>query len=153
MTKRRKDPPEDLPHIGWREWVSFPDLGIDAVKAKIDTGARSSAIHAIHIETFARDGEQWVRWDVHPVQRETEETVECEAPIHDRRDIRSSSGHDHTRIVVRESVCLGADTFTIDLTLARRDVMGFRLLLGREAIRQRFVVDPGRSYLRSDKPD
>lgn len=153
MTSRSPKPPEDLPHIGWREWVSFPDLGIDAIKAKVDTGARSSAIHAIHVERFTRDGDDWVRWQVHPIQRDTDQTVDCEAPIHDRRDIRSSSGHNHTRIVVRVPLSLGDRTFPIDLTLARRDVMGFRLLLGREAIRGRFVIDPGRSYLRTDKPN
>ena len=152
MAKKSRQDADKLPKIGWREWVSFPGLGLDAIKAKVDTGARSSALHAIHIETFSRDDEPWVRWQVHPVQRDTKQTVDCEAPIHDTRDIRSSSGHNHTRIVIRPIVSLGEHRWPIDLTLARRDVMGFRLLLGREAIRRRYLVDPGRSYLIGQKP-
>lgn len=142
-----RDDTDDLPELGWREWVDFPDLGLQSIKAKVDTGARSSALHAIRITTFERDGDHWVRWQVHPDQRSTEKTVNCEAPIHDRRDIRSSSGHNHTRFVVRPTVALGSETWPIDVTLAKREAMGFRLLLGREAIRGRFLVDPGRSYL------
>lgn len=146
MTKRKqKASPDKI--IGWREWLVLPELGIDFVKAKVDTGARSSALHAFKIDRFERDGQPWVRFKVHPVQRNTKETVSCEAPIHDERTVRSSVGHEQHRIVIRPEVEVLGERYAIDLTLTNRDAMGFRMLLGREAVRGRFLVDPGRSYL------
>jgi hypothetical protein len=132
--------------IGWREWLSIPGLGIETIKAKVDTGARSSALHAFKIRRFERDGEAWVRFQVHPVQRNTKKTVACEARVHDERKVRSSAGHEQIRVVIREQVEVLGERFFIDLTLTNRDAMGFRMLLGREAVRGRFLVDPGRSY-------
>lgn len=149
MAKKPKTPDAI---IGWREWVSLPQLGVEAVKPKIDTGARSSSLHAFHIETFVRDEAPWVRFEVHPLQRRKHPTIQCEAPILERRDVKSSSGHITRRLVIRTQVCLGGRCWPIDLTLASRDQMGFRMLLGREAVRGRFLVDPKRSYLLSDKP-
>jgi hypothetical protein len=136
----------EKPVIGWREWVAFPDLGIRAVKAKIDTGARTSSIHAFDIETFQRRGHPMVRFRVHPYQRDARVTVETTAPVLETRRVRSSTGHDQVRIVVLADVELLGMRWPIELTLASRDSMGFRLLLGRQALRRRFVVDPGRSY-------
>lgn len=133
--------------IGWREWLALPSLGIDRIKAKVDTGARSSALHAIKIRRFERDGELWVSFSVHPQQRKVTQTVVCEARVHDERQVKSSVGHTQNRVVIRERVELLGESFYIDLTLTNRDAMGFRMLLGREAIRRRFLVDPGRSYL------
>jgi|SRR5690554_523824 len=133
--------------IGWREWLTLPALGIDWVKAKVDTGARSSALHAVKIQRFERDGELWVRFQVHPEQRRSNKTVACEARVHDERQVRSSAGHAQNRVVIREKVHLLGESFFIDLTLTNRDAMGFRMLLGREAVRRRFLVDPGSSYL------
>lgn len=133
--------------IGWREWLTLPGLGIDWVKAKVDTGARSSALHAVKIQRFERDGELWVRFHVHPQQRRSTQTVICQARVHDERQVRSSAGHAQHRVVIREKVALLGETFFIDLTLTNRDAMGFRMLLGREAVRRRFLVDPGSSYL------
>lgn len=132
---------------GWREWVSLPDAGVRWIKAKLDTGARSSALHAFELEEFERDGEAWVRFSVHPWQRSAEEAQVCELPVHDRRVVRSSSGHSQMRYVVLMEVALLGRTVTAEVTLSRRDEMGFRLLVGREALRQGFLVDPGRSYL------
>lgn len=140
-------PEKTKPVIGWREWVALPELGIDRIKAKVDTGARSSALHAIRIEEFERDDQEMVRFRVHPAQRDTRETIECEYPIHDRRSVRSSVGHAQDRIVIRPRVEIGGASFEIDVTLTNRDAMGFRMLLGREATRKRFLVDPGASYL------
>jgi hypothetical protein len=138
----------NLPHTaGWREWVSLPDLGVPWIKAKLDTGARSSAIHAFDLEEFERDGVTWVRFSVHPWQRTSEEAVGVELPVHDRRAVRSSSGHADERYVVLLRVRLLDRTDTTEMTLSRRDEMGFRLLIGREALRQGFLVDSGRSYL------
>ncbi len=132
---------------GWREWVSLPSLGVDWVKAKLDTGARSSAIHAFDLQELEQDGTPWVRFSVHPWQRSGEDAVEAVLPVHDRRVVRSSSGHEHERYVVLMDVSLVGRTVTAEITLSRRDEMGFRMLIGREALRQGFLVDPGRSYL------
>ncbi|KPK17393.1 MAG: hypothetical protein AMJ62_01385 [Myxococcales bacterium SG8_38] len=137
----------ELSVIGWREWVALPDLGISRIKAKVDTGARSSSLHAYDIEVFSRGPRDYVRFVVHPVQRETKTTIHCIAELHEHRHVKSSSGHREYRPIIRTSLELGAERWPIDLTLTTRDAMGFRMLLGREAIRGRFVVEPGRSYL------
>jgi hypothetical protein len=132
---------------GWREWVSLPELGVEWVKAKLDTGARSSALHAFDLEEFEDDGHPWVRFSVHPWQRTAEGAQVVTLPVHDRRLVRSSSGHEQERYVVLMDIRLVDRTVTAEVTLSRRDEMGFRLLIGREALRQGFLVDPGRSYL------
>jgi hypothetical protein len=138
--------------VGWREWIALPALGIDAIKVKIDTGARSSSLHAFDIEIFNRDEISWVRFVVHPLQRDVGTSVQCEAPVLDFRHVRSSSGHITHRPVIRAEIRLDNRNWPIDLTLAPRDEMGFRMLLGREAVRGKFVVDPGRSYMVSQPP-
>ncbi len=135
------------PVIGWREWVALPELGIRAVKAKIDTGARSSSLHAVDVETFRRRGRTWVRFQVHPHQRSTRRTVTAEARVLEFRTVRSSSGHVAQRPVIVTEIAILDQRWPIEITLANRDEMGFRMLLGREAVRRRFVVDAGRSYL------
>lgn len=132
---------------GWREWVGLPHLGVPHVKAKLDTGARTSALHAFDIVETTRDGAEWVRFSVHPWQRSDVDAVVVEVPVHDRRLVRSSTGHEQERIVIRTALeLLGREVLT-EVTLARRDEMGFRLLVGREALRQGFAVDSARSYL------
>jgi hypothetical protein len=133
--------------VGWREWVALPALGIPAIKAKIDTGARSSAIHAFDVELFRRRRAHFVRFKVHPIQRDTETTIAAEARVLDHRHVRSSSGHaDERPVIVTELELLG-ERWPIELTLANRDQMGFRMLLGREAFRGRCLVDAARSFL------
>ncbi len=132
--------------IGWREWVRLPDLGIQRVKAKIDTGARSSSLHAFDIEAFQRGRKTFVTFKVHPLQRNSKRTVECEAEVLDFRKVKSSTGHAQERPVIRTSIDVLGETWQIDLTLANRDSMGFRMLLGREAVRGRFLVDAGKSF-------
>lgn len=139
--------PNRLPMIGWREWLALPDFGVVAVKAKIDTGARSSSLHAFGLERVERDGEPWVRFAVHPLQRSARETVEVEAPLADWRWVRNSGGREELRPVVVTTVELLGRRWPIELTLTKRDAMGFRMLLGRQAIRRRFVVHAGRSFL------
>lgn len=135
-----------IPIIGWREWVSLPDLGIETIKAKVDTGARSSSLHAFHVREFQRDGAPWVRFDVHPVQRSKRPVVEVEAPVHEFRMVRSSSGASTRRPIIITRVALLGVVWPVELSLANRDQMGFRMLLGRQAFRGRFLVDAGRSY-------
>jgi hypothetical protein len=133
--------------VGWREWVSLPGVGVDWIKAKLDTGARTSALHAFDIEEVARHGERRVRFSIHPWQRSAADAVTVEMPVHDVRSVRSSSGHVQERYVVRMDLRLLDRTVTTEVTLTRRDEMGFRLLVGREALRQGFLVDSGHSYL------
>ena len=137
----------DTTVVGWREWVQLPGLGVDWLKAKLDTGARSSAIHAFDIHEFDRDGAPWVRFSVHPWQRSAEDSVEVELPVHDTREVRSSTGHVQQRHVVLLDVTLAGRVVTAEVTLASRDQMGFRMLIGREALRQGYLIDSRRSYL------
>jgi hypothetical protein len=136
-----------LPVIGWREWVGLPELGIDAVKAKVDTGARSSALHAFDVKVFERDGLWLVRFKVHPLQRDSRRTVALVAELLDERQVRNSGGRLELRPVVQTAVELMGQRWPIELTLTNRDAMGFRMLLGRRAVRGKFAIDPGRSFL------
>jgi hypothetical protein len=140
------DPETPLLIAGWREWVALPDLGIHWIKAKLDTGARSSSLHAFDIERFQRGDRTLVRFKVHPAQRAAHITIACEAELHDTRDVRSSSGVISSRHVILTPVRWMGDTWMVELTLADRTEMGFRMLVGREAMRGRILVDPGRSY-------
>ena len=135
------------PVAGWREWVSLPALDVDWVKAKLDTGARSSALHAHDLVVVQRDGVEVASFEVHPWQRSTLDARRVELPVVDRRAVRSSTGHEEERIVVRTTIRLVGLDVDAELTLANRDEMGFRMLVGREALRGRILVDPGRSYL------
>jgi hypothetical protein len=132
---------------GWREWIGLPDLGIEWIKAKLDTGARSSAIHAWEIDEFERDGRAWAAFEVHPWQRSDLDAVRVELPLVDRRVVRSSTGHEEERLVVRTRIRVVERDLDAELTLTNRDEMGFRMLVGREAMRGELLVDPGRSYL------
>lgn len=133
--------------IGWREWIGFPELGIDRIKAKVDTGARTSALHAFRVEPFTRESELWVRFFIHPVQRDTDTVVECEAPVKDQRLIRDSGGHEELRYVIETLVTIGDSLIRTEVTLTDRDTMIFRVLLGRTALRGKYVVHPGKSYM------
>ena len=138
---------EPRPVIGWREWVALVDLGVDRIKVKVDTGARTSALHAFDIQRFRRRGQDWVRFGIHPLQRDSRITIPAEAPLVDERWVRNSGGKTDLRLVVRTTVKFLDVSWDIDLTLTRRDLMGFRMLLGRHAIRRRFIVDPARSFV------
>jgi hypothetical protein len=143
MVKRTKP---KLPVIGWREWVGLPDFGIESIKVKVDTGARSSSLHAFNLQKFQRNGANWVRFKVHPVQRKMTKTIEIEAEVLEYRSVRSSNGKATKRPVIVTRVELLGIVWPVELTLASRDNMGFRMLLGREAFRRRFLVDAGNSY-------
>ncbi len=148
-TKRRRTPPP--PVIGWREWVTLPELGVPALKVKVDTGARTSALHAFQLQVDDNDGLQVARFEVHPEQRRSDGAVAVSAPIVAWRRVRSSNGDIEERPVIRTSLALGEAVWRAEVTLTNRDEMGFRMLLGRAAIRRRFVVDPSRSFLGSKR--
>ncbi len=133
--------------VGWREWLVLPTLGIDRIKAKIDTGARTSALHAFSVVDFQRNGRQWVRFGIHPDQYSTETEIFCESPVHDVRVVADSGGHREERYVIIADVQAGAMCFPVEMSLTSRDTMRFRMLLGRTAMRRRFMVDPSRSFL------
>jgi hypothetical protein len=151
MKKKKKVRGPARPTVGWREWAALPELGIDRVKAKIDTGARTSALHAVRVSTARVDSVDVVRFEVHPLQRTVLPTVRCEAPLVDERHVRSSDGARELRPVVKTTVQVGKDAWSIELTLTDRALMGFRLLLGRRALRGRYVVDPGRSWIQTKR--
>ena len=141
-------PEESPPTVaGWREWVGLPDVDVPWIKAKLDTGARTSALHAFDLEELDREGERWVRYSVHPWQRSDDDAVVAESRVLDRRAIRSSSGHVDERYVVTMDLTLAGRTVTAEVSLSSRDEMGFRMLVGREALRQGFLVDASRSYV------
>lgn len=134
--------------LGWREWLSLPELGIQRVKAKIDTGARTSALHAFRVETFAEQGITKVKFDIHPCQYSTERVIHCIADLLDVRWVTDSGGHREQRYVICTTLTIGAESWPIELTLTKRDDMRFRMLLGRSAVRDKNIkIDPSASYL------
>lgn len=138
----------DMPKaiVGWREWVGLPQAGVEWMKAKIDTGARSSSIHAFDLDAHLRDGAEWVRFSIHPWQKSDDDHVELTLPVLDRRDVRSSNGQVEQRYAVAMDVTLAGRTITTEMTLSNRDEMGFRMLVGREALERGFLVDSSLSY-------
>lgn len=132
--------------IGKEEWCELPALHLPAVKARIDSGARTSALHADNIEIFTSRGEKWVRFDINPIQKDRKIVVHCRAPLIDEREVKSSSGHTERRPVIETAVKIGAITQNIQLTLTNRDALGYRMLLGREAMQGRMLIDPEKSF-------
>jgi hypothetical protein len=136
----------DLEIIGWREWVSLPELGIKAIKAKVDTGARSSSLHAFDMTFYKRAGNEYVKFDIHPDQKNTGKSINCHAKILEYRKIKSSNGMSEKRPVILTEIELLDQKWEIEVTLSNRDEMGFRMLVGRASIKDKFLVDSGKSF-------
>lgn len=137
--------------LGWREWVALPGLGIERIKAKVDTGARTSTLHAFSLQPFVENGREKVRFDMHPLQHNTKRVITCEADVIDIRWVTDSGGHSEERYVIKTPIVIGGHTWAIEVTLTERDTMMFRMLLARNAIRGRYTVDPARSFLMSKR--
>ncbi|MES2678191.1 MAG: ATP-dependent zinc protease [Pseudomonadota bacterium] len=134
--------------IGWKEWFAFEDLGLPAIKGKIDTGAKTSSLHAFNIKTFIRHNQEYVKFQIHPLQKNQKIIKTCIAPIIDYRYVSDSSGKKEKRYVIESNLTIGATKIKIEVTLANRDTMTFRMLLGREAIKKAgMVVDVSKSFL------
>ncbi len=133
--------------VGWRERLSLPGLGIDKIKAKIDTGARTSCLHAFKLESFTKEEKLWVRFWIHPNQHDVDTVVVCEAEVIAERTVRDSGGHEESRYVIKSDICLGGQTWPAEITLTNRENMAFRMLLGRTAMHHRIIVDPTASFL------
>jgi hypothetical protein len=142
----------DMKTLGWREWIGFPDLGIPLIKAKVDTGARTSSLHAFWVERFERDEQPWVRFAIHPEQGADSGEIHCEAPLLDQRLVRDSGGHEELRCVISTTLDIAGVQQRAEVTLTDRDTMKFRVLLGRTAMRGRYLVDPGKSFLCGRRP-
>ena len=141
------EPHSDLITLGWREWVGLPDLGIRQIKAKVDTGARTSALHAFEVRPFSENGRERVEFLMHPIQKNTDIVVTCTADVLDKRVVTDSGGHKEERFVISTTLSIGGHTWPIEVTLTARDDMLFRMLLGRTAMKGRAQVNPARSYL------
>src|SRR5690606_11520815 len=132
--------------LGWEEWVGLPDLDLPAIKAKVDTGARTSALHAFFVEPFGPPSRRMVRFGVHPIPGRHDVAVICTAEVIDHREVTSSNGESEMRYVIRTQLTLGARTWPIELTLANRETMSYRMLIGRQAIQDDMLVDPATSF-------
>ena len=139
--------PKETLTLGWREWVSLPQLGIRQIKAKVDTGARTSALHAFSVRVFQEGDKERVEFMLHPVQKDNETVVTCVADILDRRTVTDSGGHKEERFVISTELAIGKYSWPVEVTLTARDDMLFRMLIGRTAIKNIARVDPARSYL------
>jgi hypothetical protein len=133
--------------IGWREWVALPELTIPHIKAKVDSGARTSALHAFYIRPYKRKGERRIKFGLHPYQNNTRIAVDCDARVVDYRSVTDSGGHREKRYVISTHLEIAGQVWEIEMTLTNRENMKFRMLLGRTAMDKRVMVDPGRSYL------
>ncbi|MDA3956262.1 RimK/LysX family protein [Oceanispirochaeta sp.] len=142
----------DLIALGWREWISFPDWEVSNIKVKVDTGARTSSLHVGELEYFEKDSKSWVSFDIYPWQKTSRENIQISAPVTSFKYVKSSSGCQEKRPVIIARLIIAGQEIMTELTLTNRSTMGFRMLLGRGAIKKHFMVIPGKSYLGGKPP-
>lgn len=150
MKKRVSETPKLV--AGWREWAELPELRVERIKVKVDTGARTSSLHAFEITPFTHGGVDWLEFDVHPIQDNELVRLTCRCPIVDYRWITSSSGHSQKRFIIQTTLKIGEFSSLVEISLANRDEMGFRMLVGRNALKKQVLVDPSHSFLLSHQP-
>ncbi|MDX1654477.1 MAG: RimK/LysX family protein [Candidatus Competibacteraceae bacterium] len=138
--------------VGWREWLALPVLGVPAIKAKVDTGARTSALHVFDLRTVQRSGRPWVAFQLHPLRRRLDLIIACEAELVDERLVRDSGGHQERRLVIETPIRLGESQWPVEITLTNREDMRFPMLLGRTAMAGRLAVDPECSFTTGRPP-
>ncbi|OGT36057.1 MAG: ribosomal protein S6 modification protein [Gammaproteobacteria bacterium RIFCSPHIGHO2_12_FULL_37_14] len=138
--------------IGWREWIALPELGINKIKAKVDTGARTSALHAFSLKPFVQGEKSKISFDIHPMQHNTDAVITCVADVIDKRLVTDSGGHTEIRYVIQTPIVIAGQKWSIEITLTERENMLFRMLLGRSALRKRFIVNPARSFISTRIP-
>ena len=143
---------QELLTIGWREWVSLPEVKIAAIKAKIDSGARTSCLHTAEYDIFQKNGVDWVRFTVNPIKRHNKVETHAEVEVTYYRIVRDSGGHEEKRPFIKTTLHIGNQTWPIEISLSNRENMKFRMLLGRTAMAQRAVIDCSKSYLTKSKP-
>lgn len=132
--------------VGNAEWCSLPELKIPAIRARIDSGAKTSSIHAVNIKEFYKGRQQWVKFEIHPLRIHTDIFIECAAPVYDFRMVKSSTGEAQPRYVIQTTIHMGGEKWTIQVTLANRRSMGFQMLLGREAMTNRILINPSEDF-------
>ncbi|HLB42790.1 MAG TPA: ATP-dependent zinc protease [Gammaproteobacteria bacterium] len=140
-------PIKKYPIIGWREWISLPELRIHMIKAKVDTGARTSALHAFSLKPFTENGKNKISFDIHPLQHNINQVITCIADVIDKRLVTDSGGHTEVRYVIQTPIIIAGQKWPVEITLTERENMLFRMLLGRSALRKRFIVNPARSFV------
>lgn len=153
MSNKGNKAPEDRIVVGWREWLDLPELKTNDILAKVDTGAKTCALHTFYIDDFERDGKEWLRFGLHPNRHTDQIAVHCEAPLKEKRDVTDSGGHTENRYVIETELKVGEEVFRTEVTLTNRDNMRYRFLLGRNALRKRFVVDAAKSYRLGKRKD
>ena len=142
--------------IGWQEWVALPELSSVPIKVKVDTGAKTCALHAFKVEPYEKEGQSYVKYLVHPYQHDDSQFIECHSLVVDQREVSDSGGHREMRYVIQTTVSLAGNKFSAEITLTDRDTMKFRMLLGRNALRNKYLVDCGKSFMlggKFDSPD
>jgi hypothetical protein len=151
--KHSKSSTHRLTPLGWKEWVGLPDLNIPKIKAKVDTGARTSALHAYFVEPYHKGADLWVRFGIHPNQGDTDTELICSAPVLDKRNVTDSGGHAEQRYVIATTILVGQLPRKVEITLTNRDAMKFRMLLGRTGLNGIFCVNPEAAYLAGEPND
>lgn len=139
--------------IGSIESCDLPDLGIEQLQIRVDTGAKTSSLHVDNLQKFTQSGKTWVRFDIHPDAYDVDKVIACKAALHDMRSIKSSNGQSETRYVIKTPIQLGKRSWPIEITLTNRSDMSYLMLFGREGMGDKVLVDPSKTFLLKNDED